>query len=88
MTERFDTIVVGGGQGGLCVSHFLAQQGDDHVVLERADKPADARRNHRWDSFFLNKRIVNDEPAAVVPRALTVPELDETPWVSHDLCCA
>src|SRR5262249_6645864 len=26
----------------------------EHVVLEQADKPAEAWRNHRWDSFTLN----------------------------------
>ncbi|MFN8483043.1 MAG: NAD(P)-binding domain-containing protein [Anaerolineae bacterium] len=54
MTERVDTLIVGGGQGGLAVSYYLSQQGRDHVVLDGAALPADAWRNQRWDSFTLN----------------------------------
>jgi len=54
MTTHLNTIIVGGGQAGLAVSHFLTLQGRDHLVLEQADAPANAWRNHRWDSFTLN----------------------------------
>ena len=54
MMTYTDTVIVGGGQAGLAVSYFLTRQALDHVVLEQADKPADAWRNHRWDSFTLN----------------------------------
>ena len=54
MTTHVNTIIVGGGQAGLAVSHFLTLQGRDHLVLEQADAPANAWRNHRWDSFTLN----------------------------------
>jgi putative flavoprotein involved in K+ transport len=54
MTEHVDTIVVGGGQAGLAVSYYLSQHGREHVVLEQSDGPANAWRNHRWDSFTLN----------------------------------
>ena len=54
MTTRMNTVVVGGGQAGLSVSHYLTKQAVDHVVLEQADQPGDAWRNHRWDSFTLN----------------------------------
>ena len=50
MTEYLDTIVVGGGQGGLSTSYYLKQQGREHVVLEQADWGAKAWRE-RWDSF-------------------------------------
>ena len=33
--ERVDTVVVGGGQAGLAVSHELSGTGVQHVVLER-----------------------------------------------------
>ena len=52
MTEQVDTIIVGGGQGGLSTSYYLKQQGRDHVILEQADQVAQAWRN-RWDSFTL-----------------------------------
>ncbi len=53
MTNSMDTLVVGGGQAGLAVSYHLSQQGRAHVVLEQAAQPAEAWRNHRWDSFTL-----------------------------------
>ncbi|TFH36175.1 MAG: FAD-dependent oxidoreductase, partial [Anaerolineales bacterium] len=52
MTEKIETIVVGGGQGGLSTSYHLTQQGREHVILEQADKAAKAWRE-RWDSFTL-----------------------------------
>ena len=53
MTEQVNTIIVGGGQGGLSASYFLKQQGRKHVVLEQAPQAAPVWRN-RWDSFTLN----------------------------------
>jgi putative flavoprotein involved in K+ transport len=52
MTEQIDTIIVGGGQGGLSTSYALKQRGRDHIILEKADNVAVAWRN-RWDSFTL-----------------------------------
>ena len=52
MTEQIDTVIVGGGQGGLSTSYYLVQQGREHVILEQADKAAKAWRE-RWDSFTL-----------------------------------
>jgi cation diffusion facilitator CzcD-associated flavoprotein CzcO len=54
MTTTINTIIVGGGQAGLSVSHFLKELSVDHVVLEQASLPGEAWRNHRWDSFTLN----------------------------------
>lgn len=54
MKERIETIVIGGGQAGLAVSYFLTQERREHVVLDQAAQPAEAWRNHRWDSFTLN----------------------------------
>jgi putative flavoprotein involved in K+ transport len=47
-----EVIVVGGGQAGLAIGYFLAQQGCDFVILEAADEPAAAWRA-RWDSLKL-----------------------------------
>lgn len=54
MRPDVDTVVVGGGQAGLSVSYHLREHAIDHLVLEQSDKPAEAWRNHRWDSFTLN----------------------------------
>ncbi len=45
-------IVIGGGQAGLSVSHFLRRRGLDHLVLER-HRVGHAWRADRWDSFCL-----------------------------------
>ena len=37
-SERREVVVVGGGQAGLAIGYFLAQQGRDFVILEAADR--------------------------------------------------
>jgi putative flavoprotein involved in K+ transport len=54
MTTYTDAIIVGSGQAGLAVSYYLRRRARDHLVLEQAERPAEAWRNHRWDSFTLN----------------------------------
>jgi putative flavoprotein involved in K+ transport len=54
MNTYVDTVVVGAGQAGLATSYQLACLGHQHLVLEQADGPGDAWKNHRWDSFTLN----------------------------------
>jgi putative flavoprotein involved in K+ transport len=51
-TYRQDVVVVGGGQAGLAVGYFLAQQGHRFTILEAAGAPAAAWRE-RWDSLKL-----------------------------------
>ena len=51
MTEHVDVVVVGAGQAGLSISHELAHEGIDHVVLERG-RVGETWRG-RWDSFCL-----------------------------------
>lgn len=48
--ERIDTVIVGGGQAGLAMSHQLRRRGCEHVVLERA-RVAERWRTERWDSL-------------------------------------
>jgi putative flavoprotein involved in K+ transport len=49
---RHEVIVVGGGQAGLAIGYFLAQQGRDFTILEADRVPAAAWRA-RWDSLKL-----------------------------------
>jgi len=50
--DRYDVIVVGGGQAGLALGYFLARDGRRFKILEAADVPAAAWRK-RWDSLKL-----------------------------------
>ena len=50
--DKLEVIVVGGGQAGLAVGYFLAQQGRRFVILEAEGEPAAAWRA-RWDSLKL-----------------------------------
>jgi putative flavoprotein involved in K+ transport len=50
--ERFDTIVIGGGQAGLAVGQQLAARDVDFVVLDGGQRVGDVWR-HRWDSLRL-----------------------------------
>lgn len=54
MSTHIETVIVGGGQAGLAMSYYLSQRSRPHIVLEQAEKPGNAWRNHRWDSFTLN----------------------------------
>jgi putative flavoprotein involved in K+ transport len=47
-----EVIVIGGGQAGLAIGYYLAQQGRRFTILEAAAVPAAAWRN-RWDSLEL-----------------------------------
>src|SRR6516162_3099806 len=86
MTNIVNTAVVGGGQASLAVSHYLRRLSVDHVVLEQADRPGDAWRNHRWDSFALNTprwqsrfpgvSYADDDPDGFMPKQEVVAHLD------------
>ena len=52
VTAHREVIVVGGGQAGLAIGHFLARQGRDFTILEAAGEPAATWRD-RWDSLKL-----------------------------------
>jgi putative flavoprotein involved in K+ transport len=51
-TIHREVVVIGGGQAGLAIGHFLAEQGRNFTILEAADAPAAAWRA-RWDSLRL-----------------------------------
>jgi len=51
-TERFNTVVIGGGQAGLSVGHHLARLGVPFVILDASAHIGDVWRA-RWDSLRL-----------------------------------
>jgi putative flavoprotein involved in K+ transport len=50
--ERFDVIVIGGGQAGLSVGYYLAKSGLRFVILDANQRVGDTWRK-RWDSLRL-----------------------------------
>lgn len=50
--EHFSVVIIGGGQAGLSLSHYLKQRGIDHVVFEK-HSAMHAWRTQRWDNFCL-----------------------------------
>ena len=57
--ETIETLVIGGGQAGLVMSHRLKQCGLSHLVLER-HRIAERWRSERWDGLkfqFPNKSV-------------------------------
>jgi putative flavoprotein involved in K+ transport len=50
--DRYEVIVVGGGQAGLALGYYLAQQGRRFIILDAAAEPAATWRD-RWDSLRL-----------------------------------
>jgi putative flavoprotein involved in K+ transport len=51
-SDEFDVAVVGGGQAGLAIGYWLAEQGRRFVILEAGDSIGTAWRE-RWDSLVL-----------------------------------
>ena len=50
MTERIETVIIGGGQAGLAMSYHLSRLGREHVILEEK-WPGHRWRTERWDAF-------------------------------------
>jgi putative flavoprotein involved in K+ transport len=51
-TERFETVIIGGGQAGLTAGYHLAKRGRPFVILDANERVGDAWRK-RWDSLRL-----------------------------------
>jgi putative flavoprotein involved in K+ transport len=51
-TGRLDVAVIGGGQAGLAIGHFLARAGRRFAILEAGESVGTAWRD-RWDSLVL-----------------------------------
>lgn len=52
MKESVNTVVVGAGQAGLCISYYLTRKGVPHVVLEERTIGG-MWASGLWDSFTL-----------------------------------
>jgi putative flavoprotein involved in K+ transport len=50
--NRYDTIVVGGGQAGLAAGYYLRRAGRPFLILDANKRPGDGWRR-RWDSLRL-----------------------------------
>lgn len=50
--ERFDTLVIGGGQAGLSAGYHLSQRDVDFVIVDAEQRTGDVWRR-RWDSLKL-----------------------------------
>jgi putative flavoprotein involved in K+ transport len=51
-SQHYDVVVIGGGQAGLAMGHFLARESRRFVILEAGDAVGTAWRA-RWDSLLL-----------------------------------
>jgi putative flavoprotein involved in K+ transport len=50
--ERFETVIIGGGQAGLAAGYHLARRGVPFQILDAGERIGDSWRN-RWDSLRL-----------------------------------
>jgi putative flavoprotein involved in K+ transport len=50
--ERFETVIIGGGQAGLSVGYHLKRRGRPFVILDANERVGDSWRK-RWDSLHL-----------------------------------
>jgi putative flavoprotein involved in K+ transport len=57
--ERFETVIIGGGQAGLSVGYHLQKHGRSFVILDAGDRIGDSWRR-RWDSLRLYSPAFRD----------------------------
>jgi putative flavoprotein involved in K+ transport len=57
--ERYETVIIGGGQAGLTVGHHLKKQGRSFVILDAGERIGDQWRR-RWDSLKLYSPAFRD----------------------------
>jgi putative flavoprotein involved in K+ transport len=51
-SDRFDTVIIGGGQAGLATAYYLSQRGHSFVILDANQRTGHSWRM-RWDSLRL-----------------------------------
>jgi len=76
--ERYETVIVGGGQAGLSVGYHLKREGRSFVILDASDRIGDSWRA-RWDSLKLYSPASRDSlPGMRFPaRRTAYPTKDE-----------
>ncbi|MGH3333136.1 MAG: flavin-containing monooxygenase [Nocardioidaceae bacterium] len=76
--ERFETVVIGGGQAGLSVGYHLARQGRQFVILDEQARVGDGWRRN-WDTLRLYSPAVKDGlPGMPFPASMwTYPTKDQ-----------
>src|SRR6266516_5586013 len=52
-TEKFETIVIGGGQAGLAVGYYLRKHGGSFVILDANERIGGSWRTRTWSSLRL-----------------------------------
>lgn len=52
LRQHYSVLIIGGGQAGLSVSHYLQAQAIDHLVIEK-HRLMHSWQTARWDSFTL-----------------------------------
>jgi putative flavoprotein involved in K+ transport len=57
--DRYETVIVGGGQAGLSVGYHLKKRRRSFVILDASERIGDSWRN-RWDSLRLYSPAVRD----------------------------
>src|SRR3954462_11946696 len=66
---RFETVIVGGGQGGLATAYHLAKEGRSFAILDAGERIGDPWRT-RWDSLRLYSPAAYDGlPGMGFPKA-------------------
>jgi putative flavoprotein involved in K+ transport len=78
MKQRYETVVIGGGQAGLSVGYYLKKHGHSFVVLDAGERIGDQWRK-RWDSLRLYSPAMRDGlPGMAFPAPRTTyPTKDE-----------
>src|SRR5689334_12005399 len=51
--ERFETVVIGGGQAGLSVGYYLKKSRNSFVILDANERIGGSWRTRTWDSLRL-----------------------------------
>jgi putative flavoprotein involved in K+ transport len=51
--EKFETVIIGGGQAGLSVGYYLKRRGRSFVILDANERIGGSWRTRTWDSLRL-----------------------------------